>query len=71
MGGRPSNCILSGNLFRATQKLGLPLDAIRRKISDAYTEERMGIHEASLKHGAKTALPVTDGARRILKAMGR
>jgi len=36
-----------------------------------YEEDRLGSHQAALKLGAKTALPVTDGARRILRAMGR
>ena len=52
----------------AKAKLKDRIDAI---IAHEYEEDRLGSHEASLKHGAKTALPVTDGARRILKAMGR
>jgi hypothetical protein len=46
-------------------------DRIDGIIAHEYEEDRLGSHGAVLKHGAKTALPVTDGARRILKAMGR
>jgi hypothetical protein len=46
-------------------------DRIDAIISHEYEEDRLGSHDAALKHGAKTALPVTAGARVILKAMGR
>ena len=46
-------------------------DRIDAIIAHEFEEDRLGSHEAALKHGAKTALPVTDGSRRILKAMGR
>jgi hypothetical protein len=46
-------------------------DRIDAIIAHEYEEDRLGTHEAALMHGAKTQLPVTNGARRILKAMGR
>jgi hypothetical protein len=46
-------------------------DRIDAIIAHEFEEDRLGTHEAALKHGSKTELPVTDGARRILKAMGR
>jgi hypothetical protein len=46
-------------------------DRIDAIIAHEYEEDRLGSHEAALKHGAKTSLQVTDGGRRILKAMGR
>ncbi|SIN78542.1 hypothetical protein SAMN05444166_0838 [Singulisphaera sp. GP187] len=45
-------------------------DRIDAIIAHEYEEDRLGTHEAALTRGATTALPVTDGARRILKAMG-
>jgi hypothetical protein len=52
----------------AKAKLRDRIDAI---IAHEYEEDRLGSHEASLKHAMKTELPIMDGARRILKAMGR
>ena len=46
-------------------------DRIDAIIAHEFEEDRLGSHEAALKHGAKTALPITEGARRILNAMGR
>jgi hypothetical protein len=46
-------------------------DRIDAIIPHEYEEDRLGTHQLALKHGAKTALPVSDGARKILKAMGR
>jgi hypothetical protein len=46
-------------------------DRIDAIIAHEYEEDRLGSHEAAIKHGAKTKLPVTDGARKILRAMGR
>lgn len=46
-------------------------DRIDAIIAHEYEEDRLGSHEAALKRGARTELPITDGARRILKAMGR
>jgi hypothetical protein len=46
-------------------------DRIDAIIAHEYEEDRLGSHEASLKYAMKTALPITDGARRILKAIGR
>jgi hypothetical protein len=46
-------------------------DRIDAIIAHEYEEDRLGSHEASLKHGARSALPIRDGARRILQAMGR
>ncbi len=46
-------------------------DRIDAIIAHEYEEDRLGTHEASLKYAPKTTLPITDGARRILKAMSR
>lgn len=46
-------------------------DRIDAIIAPEYEEDRLGTHEAALKNAPKTALPVSDGARRILKAMVR
>jgi hypothetical protein len=46
-------------------------DRIDAIIAHEYEEDRLGTREAALKHGAKTALPISDGARRILRAMSR
>jgi hypothetical protein len=59
---------MKGARVFAKARLRDRIDAI---ISHEYEEDRLGTHELSLKHGAKTALPVSDGARRILGAMGR
>jgi hypothetical protein len=60
--GRPG-----GRLY-AKARLRDRIDAI---ITHEYEEDRLGSHEASLKHGGNTKLPVSDGARRILRAMGK
>ena len=44
------------------------IDAI---IAHEFEEDRTGTHEGALKAAPRTELPITDGARRILKAMGR
>lgn len=44
------------------------MDAV---IAHEYEEDRLGTHELAVKHGAKTELSITDGARRILRRMGR
>lgn len=44
------------------------IDAV---IAHEMAEHEHGTHEAALKAAPKTELPITDGARRILKAMGR
>src|SRR3954447_16268728 len=41
-------------------------DRIDAIIAHEFEEGRLGSHETALRHGGKTALPVTDGARRIL-----
>jgi hypothetical protein len=46
-------------------------DRIDAIIAREWEESRHGTHEAALKAGPKTELPVTDGARRILRAMAR
>jgi hypothetical protein len=57
-----------GSRVFAKARLRDRIDAI---IAHEYEEDRLGTHEASLKHGWKTGLPITEGARRILKAMAR
>ena len=39
-------------------------------IAHEYEEARLGTHELALNHAMKTELPISDGARRILRAMG-
>jgi hypothetical protein len=46
-------------------------DRIDAIISHEWEEDRLGSHEAAMKHAAKTELPISDGARQILRAMGR
>ena len=48
--------------------LGDRIDAI---IAHEWEEDQLGSHEAAMKHAPKTQLPISDGARRILRAMGR
>jgi hypothetical protein len=59
---------LPGSRVFAHATLRDRIDAI---IAHEYEEDRLGTHELALRHGAKTALLVTEGARRILRAMGR
>jgi hypothetical protein len=46
-------------------------DRIDAIIAHEWEESRHGTHAAALRAAAKTELPVSDGAKRILKAMGR
>jgi hypothetical protein len=46
-------------------------DRIDAVIAHDNEEVRTGSHQGSLKAAPKTNLPITDGARRILRAMGR
>ena len=46
-------------------------DRIDSIIAHEYEEGRLGTHESALKAAARTKLPITDGARRILRATGR
>jgi hypothetical protein len=46
-------------------------DRIDAIIAHEYEEHRTGGHEAALKAASRTELKVGEGARRILKAMGR
>jgi hypothetical protein len=62
--------LLKGKGSRIWPKARL-CDRIDSVIAHEYEEDRLGTHESALKHGAKTMLPVSDGARRILRAMGR
>ncbi|WP_435020402.1 hypothetical protein TA3x_001809 [Tundrisphaera sp. TA3] len=57
-----------GAMVFARSRLRDRIDAI---IAHEYEEHRLGSHEAALTHAAKTALPVADGARKILRAMAR
>jgi hypothetical protein len=52
----------------AKSRLRDRIDAI---IAHEYEEDRLGTHELSLKHASKTELLISDGARRILRAMAR
>jgi hypothetical protein len=46
-------------------------DRIDAIIAHEWEEDRLGTHEKALKAAPKTELPISDGARRILRAMGR
>jgi hypothetical protein len=46
-------------------------DRIDAIIAHEWVEDQLGDHNLALKAAPKTELPVSDGARRILKAMGR
>jgi hypothetical protein len=46
-------------------------DRIDAIIAHEWEENRHGTHEAALRAAARTELPVSDGARRILRAMAR
>jgi hypothetical protein len=46
-------------------------DRIDAIIAHEFEEERRGTHEEALKHAPRTELIITDGSRRILRAMGR
>jgi hypothetical protein len=46
-------------------------DRIDATIAHEWAESKLVNHEAALKAAAKTELPVSEGARRILRAMGR
>lgn len=46
-------------------------DRIDAIITHEFEEDRHGTHEAALKAAPKTGLPITDGARRVLRAMGK
>jgi hypothetical protein len=46
-------------------------DRIDAIIAHEWAEDKTLDHDASLKAAARTELPVSDGARRILKAMAR
>jgi hypothetical protein len=62
--------LLKGKGSRLWAKAKLP-DRIDAIIAHEYQEDRLGRHDLALKQGGKTELPIRDGARRILKAMGR
>jgi hypothetical protein len=46
-------------------------DRVDAIIAHEWEEDRLGSHEAALKGAPKSDLPITEGARRILRAMGR
>ncbi len=62
--------LLKGKGSRVWPKARLR-DRIDAVIAHEYEEDWRGSHEASLKHAPKTHLPISNGARRILRAMGR
>jgi len=62
--------LLKGRGSRVWPKARLR-DRIDAVIAHEYEEARAGSHATALKAAPKTELPVTDGARRILRAMGR
>jgi hypothetical protein len=46
-------------------------DRLDATIAHEWEERRHSTHEAALKAAAKTDLPISEGARRICRAMGR
>ena len=60
--------LLTGKGSRIWPKARLR-DRIDAVIAHEYEEDRTGSHVGALKAAAKTQLPISDGARRILKAM--
>jgi hypothetical protein len=46
-------------------------DRIDSAIAHKYEELRTGSHDEALEAAAKTTLPITEGARRLCKAMAR
>lgn len=57
-----------GGRVWARSRLRDRIDAI---IAHEWAEDRTQDHGSALKAAARTELPVTDGAKRILKAMAR
>jgi hypothetical protein len=57
-----------GSRIWATARLRDRIDAI---IAHEYEEDRTGSHEAAVKEAPRTKLPITEGARRICRAMAR
>jgi hypothetical protein len=57
-----------GGRLWARSRLKDRIDAI---IAHEHAEDRHGSHEAALEAAAKTELPVSKGARKILRAMSR
>jgi hypothetical protein len=62
--------LLKGNGSRIWPKARLR-DRIDAIIAHEWEEYRHGTHEAALKAAPKTGLPISSGARRILRALGR
>jgi hypothetical protein len=62
----PKLLVGKGSRLWPKSRLRDRIDAI---IAHEYEEDRRGSHEAALKAAAWTELKVSDGARRILKAM--
>ena len=58
----------NGSWLWARARLRDRLDAI---IAHEFEEDRTGSHEGALRAAPKTELPITEGARRILRAMAR
>jgi hypothetical protein len=52
----------------AHESLRRRIDAV---IAPEWEEDRLGSHQAALKNAPRTDLPITRGARRILRAMAR
>lgn len=59
---------VKGGRIWPKERLRNRIDAI---IAHEYEEYHSGSHEEALRAAAKTKLPITDGARRICRAMGR
>ncbi len=57
-----------GSRIWATARLRDRIDAI---IVHEYEEDRTGSQDAAVKEAPKTKLPITEGARRICRAMAR
>jgi hypothetical protein len=57
-----------GSRVWAQARLRDRIDAI---IAHEYEEDRTGSHEAAVREARRTKLPITEGARRICRAMAR
>ena len=69
---RPQPRFAEGREWRTSLAEGANIrDRIDAIIAHEWAEAHHVTHEAALKAAAKTELPITDGARRILRAMSR
>jgi hypothetical protein len=63
--------LLNGKKGSRTWQKACLRDRIDAIVAHEWAEDQTLDHDAALKAGGKTDLPVTDGAKRILRAMAR